>query len=115
MERIYTKTALFKQKIVVRVSNSNGEIYTLQKDVVETMKARFKLQRRNLHEHTLEDIRELELFQTPTEKFTRKNSLRFPLIIKVSNSSGENLHRVRNSIFPDYEYLKFIFLPLKFR
>ena len=49
VERIYTKTALFKQKIVVRVSNSSGG---------------------NLHIISTALGRDLIAFQTPTEKFT---------------------------------------------
>ena len=54
-------------------------------------------------------------FQTPAEKFKPKLPRDGAGEAAVSNSSGRNLHSARNSIFVGYEYLKFIFLPLKFR
>ncbi len=224
-ERIYTKTALFKQKIVVRVSNSSGgnlhiistalgrdliafqtpteKIYTQNRyRRSEIDLAGFKLQRRNLHAvmicfqwvlecfklqrrnlhaakrrsrndesafqppveqiytvyrpgakiplnrvstssggnlhrldtaivslpnrvstssggnlHHLKGIEKgmMKLFQPPVEEIYTQQEFREPRQNSVSTSSGGNLHSVRNSIFSGYEYLKFIFLPLKFR
>ena len=55
------------------------------------------------------------MFQTPAEEIYTKRSSNGRGKHRVSNSSGGNLHRARNSIFLGYEYLKFIFLLLKFR
>lgn len=54
-------------------------------------------------------------FKLQWRKFTLSSSLSGCVFRIISNSSGVNLHRARNSIFLGYEYLKFIFLPLKFR
>ena len=138
-ERIYTKTALFKQKIVVRVSNSSGgnlhiistalgrdliafqtpteKIYTQNRyRRSEIDLAGFKLQRRNLHAAKRRSRNDESAFQPPVEQIytVYRPGAKIPLN-RVSTSSGGNLHSVRNSIFSGYEYLKFIFLPLKFR
>ena len=55
-------------------------------------------------------------FQTPAEEiYTLFCHIYRTSFQGVSNSNGGNLHKVRNSIFSGYGYLKFIFLPLKFR
>ena len=73
-ERIYTKTALFKQKIVVRVSNSSGG---------------------NLHIISTALGRDLIAFQTPTEKiYTQNRYRRSEIDLAGFKLQRRNLHAV---------------------
>ena len=73
-----------------QVSNSNGEIYTRLRSARFVRRGCFKLQRRNLH----------------------TSAVLVLTVALVSNSSGENLHSVRNSIFSGYEYWSLYSYPL---
>ena len=100
----FTPSLLRHFLLILLVSNSNGEIYTIPTARAKKPLECFKLQRRNLHSLALSlSLDQYLVSNSNGEIYTCFLSLntRFQDRFKLQR---RNLHSVRNSIFSGYEY-----------